>query len=140
MKVSTLRVRLQVPGQLHGEDGVEQGGDESSVQATHGPKHLEEQQPQRHAVLLQGDRNKGGAKGAAAPSKLDGSSETSLHRIFNNLPSDNTKPGTARSHSGCPCTSSCTPPDPRPSEEEEIIRTLALANRKKISSYLSFGE
>lgn len=49
----TLCVSLQVPGQLHGEDGVEQGGDESSIQAAHGPKHLEEQQPQRHAVLLQ---------------------------------------------------------------------------------------
>lgn len=59
MKIGTLCVSLQVPGQLHGEDGVEQGGDESSIQATHRPKHFEEQQPQRHTVLLHGSRNKG---------------------------------------------------------------------------------
>lgn len=58
MKIGTLCVRLQVPGQLHGEDGVEQGGDESSIQAAHGPKHFEEQQPQRHAVLLRGSRKR----------------------------------------------------------------------------------
>lgn len=56
MKIGTLCVRLQIPGQLHGEDGVEQGGDESCVQAAHRPKHFEEQQPQRHTVLLQKER------------------------------------------------------------------------------------
>lgn len=50
---STLYVGLQVPGQLHGEDGVEEGGDESGVQAAHRPEHFEQQQPQRHTVLLQ---------------------------------------------------------------------------------------
>lgn len=38
--------------------------------------------------------------------------------IFNVLPSDNTKPETARSHSGWPCTSSCTPLGLHRSEEE----------------------
>lgn len=54
-KTFTLCVCLKVPGQLHGEDGVEESGDESSIQAAHRPKHLEQQQPQRHAVLLRGD-------------------------------------------------------------------------------------
>lgn len=49
----TLGVGLEVPGQFHGQDGVEQGGDESRTQAAHGTKHLEQQQPQRHTVLLQ---------------------------------------------------------------------------------------
>lgn len=82
MKISTLRVRLQVPGQLHGEDGVEQGGDESSVQAAHGPKHLEEQQPQRHAVLLQRRQKGGEAKMLLHLPNKTAPTETSLHRIF----------------------------------------------------------
>lgn len=51
----TLRVGLQVPGELHREDGVEEGGDERSVKAAHGAKHFQQQQPQRHAELLNGD-------------------------------------------------------------------------------------
>lgn len=48
----TLSVRLQVPRQLHGQDGVQEGGDERRVQTTHRPEHLQQQQTQRHAVLL----------------------------------------------------------------------------------------
>lgn len=48
----TLRVRLEVSGQLHGQDGVQEGGDESGIQAAHGAEHFEQQQAQRHAVLL----------------------------------------------------------------------------------------
>lgn len=48
----TLCVSLKVPGQLHREDGVEEGGDESSIQAAHRPEHFEQQQPQRHTMLL----------------------------------------------------------------------------------------
>lgn len=50
----TLRVSLKVSGQLHGENGVKEGGDEGSIQAAHGPEHLQQQQPQRHAMLLCG--------------------------------------------------------------------------------------
>lgn len=49
---STLCVSLQVSGQLHGEDGVEEGGDQRSIQAAHCPEHFEQQQAQRHTVLL----------------------------------------------------------------------------------------
>lgn len=48
----TLNVGLQVSGQLHGENGVEQSGDEGSVQTAHRSEHFEEQQPQRHTMLL----------------------------------------------------------------------------------------
>lgn len=81
MKIHTLCVSLQVPGQLHGEDGVEQGGDESSIQATHRPKHFEEQQPQRHTVLLYSYRNKGEQR-CCFIFQLNSSSETLLHCIL----------------------------------------------------------
>lgn len=54
--LSTLSVGLQVSGQFHGQDGVEQGGDERRTQAAHRPEHLEQQQSQRHTVLLQRQR------------------------------------------------------------------------------------
>lgn len=47
--------------------------------------------------------------------------------IFNVLPSDNTKPETARSHSGWPCTSSCTPLGLHQSEEENVQILAVMA-------------
>lgn len=52
------------------------------------------------------------------------SSEKSV--ILNVLPSDNRRPETARSHSGWPCTSSCTPLGLHQSEEEENAQSLAV--------------
>lgn len=58
--IFTLCVSLKISCQLHGEDGVEKGGDKSSIQAAHRPKNFEQQQPQRHTVLLhEGDNETG---------------------------------------------------------------------------------
>lgn len=45
-------------------------------------------------------------------------------------PSDSTRPETARSHSGWPCTSSCTPLDLHRSEEEITQSSAAAATIK----------
>lgn len=65
------------------------------------------------------------------------SSEQSV--ILNVLPSDNTRPETARSHSGWPCTSSCTPPGLHQSEEEENARSLAMRWYRIISVISEYG-
>lgn len=49
------------------------------------------------------------------------------------LPSDNMKPETAHSHSGCPCTSSYTPLDLHQSEEEEKTTAFSCNNNDIIT-------
>lgn len=67
----------------------------------------------------------GGAKALLHLPNSTAALQTRLRCAFNILPSGNRRPGTARSRSGWPCTSSCTPLGPRRSEED-TTRTLAL--------------